>query len=211
MLRSICSVVSSSRSAAGNAPVSRPSAKPRPPPMARPMQRALGADPARRAAARRSTARPRPPAPWRWAPAGRAPKPARHRAASSQTSSSADRHEPGRERAGPTVAGRAHASRPRGRAALAASSLAIISPNGPALRTCRRSRPVRGLQRQQREHQLGEAVGTPPDAGSRDRMKRVDAELHVLAHARRPPSRGRRPAPCRPRRAPGRRRPTGWG
>ena len=37
-------------------------------------------------------------------------------------------------------------------------SLAMISPNGPALRTAPRSRPVRGLQRQQREHQFGEAV-----------------------------------------------------
>ena len=71
-------------------------------------------------------------------------------------------------------------------------------------------RAVRGVrQRQQREHQLGEAVGflevrvAGEDEG-------VDAERRVLLACARRPVSGRRPAPCRRRRAPGRRRPTGW-
>jgi hypothetical protein len=84
-------------------------------------------------------------------------------------------------------------------------SLAITSPNGPVMRMLAALLAFA----EQREHQLREAVRLfqVRIAGQDERL---DAEVLVLAHARGHRLRDRPPAPCRRRRAPGPRRPTGW-
>ena len=81
-------------------------------------------------------------------------------------------------------------------------SLAMISPNGPALRTCRRGPAGRRLERQQREHELGEAVAFLQMRVARQ-DEGVDARSPCIRASAQPPSRGRPPAPCRRRRGPG--------
>ena len=62
-------------------------------------------------------------------------------------------------------------------------SLAIVSPNGPVLTA--NARPLRRMrQRQQREDELGEAIGFL-EVRIAGEDERVDADRHVLLHARR--------------------------
>ena len=202
MLRSICSEESSSRSATGNTPLSRPSAKPRLPPMASPISARWVLIQTWCSSAPLTQRVPERHAPWRWAPAGRAPRAARLAPPASQTSSRTTGSEPGRQAVETPVQRRPHDARPR----LRATGIDLVGDDlaeraGVAHRAGA-SRPVRRLQRQQREHQLGEAVAflqmrvAGEDEG-------VDARAPCTPASARPPSRGRRPAPCRRRRAPG--------
>ena len=222
-LRSICTEESSSVSAGrADAVERRPSTKPMPPPIEQADQRALRAD--RHVMEQRAVlALSQNASATALAPAGCAARSARRRAEASQATITADRHEPGRpalRRPAEHDGGRSCATPSAGalpipwRAACSASlrhvtSLAMVSPNGPGVDRGRRTL-LAVRERQQREHQLGEAVGFLQVRIARQ-DEGVDAEPHVLLHARGHLSRDRRPAPCRRRRAPGRRPPTGWG
>ena len=210
MLRSICSEESSSRSATGNDAVEQAEGEAEAAADGEPDQRALGADPdmvQQRAAEQRV---PERPAPWRWAPAGRAPTAAQRARPAPRRRSSADRQQPGRQRA---RAARGSPALTRPPAACRAGGDLVGDRSRRTGRHCgtvSAGAAGRGLQRQEREHQLGEAVALL-EMRVAGQDEGVDARAPCTPSSAPRPSRGRRPAPCRRRRAPGRRRPTDWG